>query len=292
MTSQKIHTYAASFGDDLAYGLITENTLENDIVLDPFTGSSTTLVQAKILGRSGIGVDVDPIACLIAEVVTEKYTLVELDEFSNYIISSLNKVKNDAIRILVQNDTLSAKSHVILGTEIIIIPSNKEIDYWFLPIQKAVLGALIKLADSIKTKKFQDIILLTISASIIHKWPNTISLAKDIDHSRPHKTTRNNISVDSQVEIFQRNFKHSISSLRNIVNNTPQIETIFSIIHNDINKALPTLSSNSIDYVLTSPPYFNAIDYPRAHKFSEWWLWPDNNSINNTLYIGLKPGKE
>ena len=47
---------------------------------------------------------------------------------------------------------------------------------------------------------------------------------------------------------------------------------------------------DSVDYILTSPPYFNAIDYPRAHKFSQWWLWPDRQPLDNTYYLGLMPG--
>ena len=85
MSSKKIHTYAASFGDDLARDLIIDNTFEKDVILDPFTGSSTTLVQARELGRSAIGIDVDPVACLIARVVTGEYSLDELHNFSNQI---------------------------------------------------------------------------------------------------------------------------------------------------------------------------------------------------------------
>ncbi|MBI5079908.1 MAG: hypothetical protein HZB17_01185 [Chloroflexi bacterium] len=37
-------------------------------------------------------------------------------------------------------------------------------------------------------------------------------------------------------------------------------------------RAVPALKDNSIDLVFNSPPYVNAIDYQRGHKFSIFWL--------------------
>ena len=39
--------------------LILKYTKENDIVLDPFCGSGTTMVECKLLNRKGIGIDVN-----------------------------------------------------------------------------------------------------------------------------------------------------------------------------------------------------------------------------------------
>ena len=39
--------------------LILKYTKENDIVLDPFCGSGTTMIECKLLNRKGIGIDVN-----------------------------------------------------------------------------------------------------------------------------------------------------------------------------------------------------------------------------------------
>ena len=46
--------------------LILKYTKENDIVLDPFCGSGTTMVECKLLNRKGIGIDVNENALKLA----------------------------------------------------------------------------------------------------------------------------------------------------------------------------------------------------------------------------------
>ncbi|MEK6952535.1 MAG: DNA methyltransferase [Nanoarchaeota archaeon] len=52
---------------------------EGDIILDPFMGSGTTLVQSSELGLHSIGVDVSDFNCLISKVKIGKYDLIKLD---------------------------------------------------------------------------------------------------------------------------------------------------------------------------------------------------------------------
>lgn len=47
--------------------LLLKYTKENDIVLDPFCGSGTTLIECKLLNRRGIGVDINPRALNLAK---------------------------------------------------------------------------------------------------------------------------------------------------------------------------------------------------------------------------------
>src|SRR4030042_4316189 len=52
---------------------------EGNIILDPFMGSGTTLVQSSEIGLHSIGIDVSDFNCLISKVKIEKYDLVRLD---------------------------------------------------------------------------------------------------------------------------------------------------------------------------------------------------------------------
>lgn len=60
------------------------------------------------------------------------------------------------------------------------------------------------------------------------------------------------------------------------------------VIHSPYDATMLQMNPNSIDLILTSPPHINAIDYPRAHKFSEWWLSPETDFCQRSQYIGLR----
>jgi hypothetical protein len=242
------------------------------------------------LKRSAIGIDVDPIACLIAKVLSITYNHDDIQIFSESVQNHLKRIVKD----LKTMDISSFKSGVIITIDgrAVTIPTDDNISFWFAPIQQAILASLVKMSTLYENADQKDIINLAISASIIHKWPSTISLAKDIDHSRPHRVIRNDLSIESQIAIFDSSFRRIIRYLKKLDALSDIKSTSFEIIHGNLNEVITQIKTDSIDYVVTSPPYFNAIDYPRSHKFSQWWLWPYADKLVNENYIGLKSGNK
>lgn len=52
--------YRGNFAPQIARNIILKYSKESDIVLDPMVGGGTTLIEAKLLNRKGIGFDVNP----------------------------------------------------------------------------------------------------------------------------------------------------------------------------------------------------------------------------------------
>ena len=70
-----IHPYPAKFIPQIPRRLIELLTPDsNGVVFDPFCGSGTTLLEAQAAGYAAIGVDLNPIATLIARVKTRPPT--------------------------------------------------------------------------------------------------------------------------------------------------------------------------------------------------------------------------
>lgn len=71
----------ATFSMDIPTKAIKILTYKNDIVLDPFAGSGTSLVAAEILGRQWIGIELSPNYCQVAETRVNYFkTLEEIKE--------------------------------------------------------------------------------------------------------------------------------------------------------------------------------------------------------------------
>lgn len=62
------YNYPARFSPLLAREIITHFTKPGDLVLDPFMGSATTLVEAKLLNRKSIGFDISTLSAFLADV--------------------------------------------------------------------------------------------------------------------------------------------------------------------------------------------------------------------------------
>jgi len=71
-----VHPYPAKFIPEIPR-LLLQNLRPSpgQAVFDPFCGSGTTLVEAQRLGFPTVGVDLNPIACLLTKVKTTPYHL-------------------------------------------------------------------------------------------------------------------------------------------------------------------------------------------------------------------------
>ena len=68
--SHHLHAFAARFPPQLPRAFIRGLTGQGDIVLDPMMGSGTTVVEAWLEGRRGVGLDIDPLALRLCRVKT------------------------------------------------------------------------------------------------------------------------------------------------------------------------------------------------------------------------------
>lgn len=68
---------------------------EGDIILDPFMGSGTTIIQSSELGLHSIGIDVSDFNCLISKVKLGKYDLFKLNYTSKNALSRTIKFSTD-----------------------------------------------------------------------------------------------------------------------------------------------------------------------------------------------------
>ena len=289
ISTPRIHAYAASFGEDLARELIQGSTEERNVVLDPFVGAGTTALEAVLLNRNAVGIDVDPIACKISRVLTSRINSRYLKDATEHLQEELRSFETVLVSDPVLYQGLGFGSSFNIGPRVFQVPCEPAIAFWFDPTHMATLSvirdAVARELDPLVRQVFE----VAISSSIIRKWPNTLSYAMDIDHSRPHRPHSPKAQpIEAQFALFYRVLGRVKESILAIQENLAFVDSSATILEGDSVQMLSTLPSDSVDFVLTSPPYLNAIDYPRAHKFSQWWLSPKTAPLRRSEYLGLR----
>lgn len=221
-------------------------------VLDPMVGSGTVLAMARARGHHGIGFDVDPLAVLISRVWTSSVDReVVLERASEVLASAFAEFKNIAEK----------DAYPVAADE----EAVRFVDYWFDALTRRKLRALSTEIHSLKPGPVRDALWCAFSRLIISKNSGA-SLARDLSHSRPHRAFAS-APVDP--------FKAFMPAVNRVVSNTIDRKAEGKgpepIVKLGDARSLPLLD-RSVDLVLTSPPYLNAIDYMRCSKFSLVWM--------------------
>jgi len=293
--SHNFHSFPAKFPPQLPRKFIQGLTETEEIVLDPMAGSGTTVVEAYLSDRRGIGFDIDPLALLVSRV---KVTPLDLEQ----VAQLGGKILRQA-RVAVSERRSKLDERLMNHWD---AKTRKFINYWFAPETQIELLALITEIGQIENEAVRAFFELVFSAIVITK-SGGVSLAFDLAHTRPHRakiiyTQDGDIVVghelvDSQssrvklltktlrspLEEFKKRFKQNLEGLQTVRVGTVQPKISFGNA-----QSLP-LDKESVDLIITSPPYAaNAIDYMRAHKFSLVWMgYPiDDLSQKRKDYIG------
>ena len=213
---------------------------KDESILDPFTGSGTTLLEAAINGNNSYGIEIDEVAKLISRVKTEKYNKKEVksiqDEFEK-IISEYDNIKEYRV------------------------PEIDNLEHWFPKENIQELGKILQQIneiDNVKIKNFFKVCFV----SIIKKCSYTDdSSPKPYVSSKIKKIPAN--PKDEFIKIYNKYYK-GIEDLAKI-KNFGEVE----ILKGD---ALNFELETKVNLVITSPPYINAFDYGRTMRLENLWL--------------------
>jgi DNA modification methylase len=246
-----VHPFPARMAPSIVWDVVpkTGNPLS---ILDPMSGSGTTLVCARSRGHYAIGCDTDPLALLIARAWCADADPENVKCRALLVFERAKKLR----------DRLTYKESYPNSAD---VETCQFIDFWFDPENRRQLSALSTCISRVRSQIEKILLWCAFSRMIITKTSG-VSLAMDVSHSRPHKVY--DVSPVKPFEVFLKAVSKVVCNcpFSGIANNAPPAD-----IRNGDARELP-VESASVDMVITSPPYLNAIDYLRGHKFSLVWM--------------------
>lgn len=247
-TLHQLAPYIGKLKSKLVSELIQSYTKPKDIIYDPFAGAGTVPVESLILGRNVIANDINPYAVTLTKAkMFPPNSLNEALEKVHYYLKCSKKEKNISFII---PDWVKCFFHPTTLKEVVILSKLlRENEEHFL--LACLLGIL----------HHQRIGFLSYPSSHLVPYLRTKKFPKE-DFADLYEYR----------EVGPRLINKIKRAFRRYQNYDPTLSR--KCLQEDA--AVVRLPDNSIDAIITSPPYMNALDYGRDNRLRLWFLGIDD----------------
>jgi DNA modification methylase len=255
--TQPIHRWVpwiAGFSKDFVSGSINKYIEKDGVILDPFSGVGTTLVESQITGNDSIGFEINPYAYFACKTKINSLCIDE-EKFSDEI---------ERFTLFYQ-ENLNSKYHVRSG---IPIGFKTKLPFY----SPKVLRKVLILMDFIQTIEDQNM-------SDLFKLAFTSTMVKYSNYSyEPSLGTRRG-SGKSDIEDYDvrevmvqklLDFLKDIAWIKKVLVN--KRIPISRVINDSFFNYKKYLSKKTVDLIITSPPYLNNYHYNRNTRPQVYWL--------------------
>jgi len=268
-----LHEYKGRFNPQIVRAIGNLLRLEQDaFVLDPFCGSGTVLLEAAHIGWNAVGLDLNPLAVMIANAKVDLCHL-GLEKFRQYSKPVLDKVKTLVELVGNCEEPFDAKlrSHLTKASASHQLPGHEYLERWFptdVLIQFQVLLHLIEQVQDTAIKSALKVCLSNAVREVSFQEPADLRI-------RRRKEPRENYPA---LLLFWQEADSLLESLKNteglrhlILPSTHQVA-----FHRDSRSKQALADANKgfspkngpFDAAITSPPYANALPYIDTQRLS------------------------
>lgn len=248
----RIHWFPGNFLAQIPSYLIEALSRPGDTVADPFCGSGTTGAEAARLGRSSVQADANQLA-------------VEISSAKLHLLSS-ERCRESLLRV---RDKLFWRAP--LQSKRAVQVSSPGLLKWF---HSETLAELNGVWDLIHSEEFRDSheVLRVVFSDLLVATSSGSGTTKSGARRRGHwgwiadNVTPKELRYQPAIEGFRRR----IFSLSDAMCSEPLVRESFLVARASA-EALPW-RDESVDCIVTSPPYFAMIDYALANRLSYLWF--------------------
>ncbi|HNA88581.1 MAG TPA: DNA methyltransferase [Anaerolineales bacterium] len=252
----RLHPYLGKYIPQLVEIFLRKYFKPGQTVLDPFSGSGTTLVQANELGIHSVGYDISAFNIVLARAKTKTY---DLKKVRGEILDILERVhqatQNEAQQLSLWTDGKKGRRKEKV---------NEYLHAWYAP---AALHELITYRDLISEYDDQDLLKVILSRAARSA---RLTTHFDLDfpkkpQTEPYWCYKHSRTCTPTQDAYQFIKRYSLDTIKRIEEFAQQrTNATVQIFHDDSRKAQIPM----IDGVMTSPPYVGLIDYHDQHRYA------------------------
>lgn len=237
-----LHRYPAKFIPQIPRWAIRQYSRPGEVVLDPFSGSGTTVVEAVAEGRRGFGVDLDPLACLIGGAKVADHDTARLREIARGVLE---------------------RSRVAAGPRVVPMLGVANFSHWFDEDAWSELQAIKAAIETVEMSGVERDFFLVVFSSIIRSVSNADDQTQKTYVSGTLKKTPPPVGLT-----FEKKLWRAIDSAEALARVRGSSS---GVIMNASATALP-IADESVDLMVTSPPYLDSVDYMYNLMLEYFWL--------------------
>lgn len=308
--THSIHNYPAVMVYPISRNILSIVKRHQDIsvLLDPFMGSGTVLLEGLLSGCSQIyGNDLNPLAYKISKakttIITESlddvfdYLGAKLEDAYTkykYILESVDDyiTKNNYDITAKANDkeNWGAKANHILNQFLsdndsdLIIPDIQNLGFWFVPSCILELQIIRNCISTIKSIDMRDYYMVAFSEAT-----RLVSNRRNGEFKMYRMSADKVLKYHPDVKkVFLDILSTNIYKMKDLCNRTASIQTGEVHLSFDDAKKLSAVPDNSIDIVITSPPYGDSRTTVAYGQFSRVSLqWCDYDQLTYKKIIDI-----
>ncbi len=263
------HWYPARYVPQLPSILINYFSEPGEIVLDPFCGSGTTLVEAYKSGRLCVGIDLNPMAIWITRAKLASY---DPKSFSEYKANLTARTQSSLLYIRADREYEEKLRKSV--------PNLEGNISWYHPTTLTELAAIWARLNEDLDSEYYCVGVTAFSAILRFCCSQEKHWGWICDNVKPKEFLYKNALVCFANKLSE--YERAAEDLHSEVTDLQEklvLPSEIKVIEGDCAQKLLDFEDESFDLIVTSPPYYNMTDYVKSQRLSNLWLAIDTNTI-------------